>query len=75
MRVKDGGHDVPELVVHRRFEKSLSNFSRLYRPLVDSWALYDNSGDNPQMIVFEESGRLKILDPDLFNIIMKDKEK
>ena len=55
-RVAQGGHDVPEEVVRRRFHVGLRNFEELYRPLVSSWVLYDNagpmhvllsSGDNP----------------------------
>jgi predicted ABC-type ATPase len=53
-RVEQGGHDVPESVVRRRFAKSLSNFAKLYRPLVDRWAVYDNSGTRPLLI--EEGG-------------------
>jgi len=70
-RVKNGGHDVPELVVHRRFDKSLLHFFKYYQPLVDSWALYDNSGEKPQMIALEESGRIEILNHDLFNIVSR----
>jgi predicted ABC-type ATPase len=43
MRVKLGGHDVPEADVRRRFERSLFNFMTLYMPLADSWHLFDNS--------------------------------
>ncbi len=74
-RVESGGHDVPELVVRRRFNKSLRNFFKYYQPLVDSWAIYDNSGNKPQMIAFEESGRLEILNADLFDALLKYKEK
>jgi predicted ABC-type ATPase len=42
-RVKAGGHDVPEVVIRRRFWRSLVNFDRLYRPIVTSWRLYDGS--------------------------------
>lgn len=54
-RVREGGHDVPEAVIRRRFDAGLRNFERLYRPLVDRWALYDNSGRTPRLL--EESGR------------------
>ena len=74
-RVKSGGHDVPELVVRRRFNKSLTNFFKHYQPLVDSWVIYDNSGEKPQMIVFEELGRLKIIDSILFDTLVKNKGK
>ena len=43
-RVSEGGHHVPDDVVRRRFHAGLRNFERIYRGLVDEWALYDNSG-------------------------------
>ena len=49
-RVAQGGHDVPEDVIRRRFTVGLRNFERLYRALVDSWILYENSGPVPQPI-------------------------
>ena len=49
-RVAQGGHDVPEAVVRRRFEAGARNFLELYRGLVSSWALYDNSGPAPRLI-------------------------
>ena len=49
-RVKQGGHDVPQSDVLRRFERGWKNFCTFYRPLADSWAVYDNSGKGPQLI-------------------------
>lgn len=49
-RVAQGGHDVPEAVVRRRFEAGLRYFDSIYRDLVDSWALYDNSGRAPKLL-------------------------
>ena len=46
-RVAAGGHNVPEDVIRRRFDAGLRNFSQVYKPLVDEWVLYDNSGDEP----------------------------
>jgi len=74
-RVKSGGHDVPEAVVRRRFKRSLPNFFRYYQTLVDSWAIFDNSMNEPKMIAFKESDRLEILDSDLFDVILKYREK
>jgi len=42
-RVKRGGHDVPEVVVRRRFAAGLANLFSLYLGVVDSWDVYDNS--------------------------------
>ena len=53
-RVAEGGHNVPEPVIYRRFHAGWSNFEFIYRDLVDEWALYDNSGEDP---VFLAEGR------------------
>ena len=51
IRVKQGGHNVPEEVIRRRFEHGIKNFGR-YKLLVDSWQLYDNS-DIPTILIAE----------------------
>ncbi len=43
-RVRQGGHDVPEQVIRRRYEAGWRNFNRVYKRLVDHWFLYDNAG-------------------------------
>ena len=42
MRVRQGGHNIPEEVIRHRFAHGIANFER-YKMLVDSWQLYDNS--------------------------------
>lgn len=39
-----GRHDIPKVVIRRRFASGFANFSLHYRAAVDAWALYDNSG-------------------------------
>ena len=73
-RVAQGGHNVPENVVRRRFYRGLPNFLQIYRPLMDFWALFDNSTDSPSMIAFERSRKLKIIDRNAFSIIADDME-
>jgi len=70
-RVRLGGHHIPDSVVRRRFDKGLPNFFHLYKPLLNSWALFDNSGNTPRLIAFEEAEKLQILDPDLFDRLSK----
>jgi predicted ABC-type ATPase len=53
-RVRQGGHDVPEVVIRRRFSAGLRNFKQLYAPKVDAWALYDNAGSNPLLLDWSE---------------------
>lgn len=71
IRVRNGGHSIPESVVRRRFVRSLRNFYNYYQPLVDSWAILDNSGETPTMIAFEELGKLIVLDPDVFSLLLR----
>ena len=49
-RVREGGHDIPEPVIRRRFEAGVHNFETIYKAVVDEWALYDNSGSEPALI-------------------------
>jgi predicted ABC-type ATPase len=46
-RVAAGGHNVPEDVIRRRFDAGREHFESRYKPLVDEWVLYDNSGEEP----------------------------
>ena len=61
-RVRRGGHKIPEYVVRRRFDRGLNNLVQLYRPLADSWAIFDNSQNIPRLIAFKDKGKLKLKD-------------
>ena len=74
-RVRRGGHNVPEDVVRRRFNRSLPNLFRLYRPLLDSWAVFDNSTAIPNMVACEKSGVLKIVSSELFALLSHNLEE
>jgi predicted ABC-type ATPase len=50
VRVRQGGHDVPEDVIRRRYEAGWRNFQQIYKGLVDTWVLYDNSGEPPLLV-------------------------
>ncbi len=45
-RVRQGGHNIPEAVIRRRFAAGRANLAR-YCALVDVWDVYDNSGPAP----------------------------
>jgi len=69
-RVLEGGHDVPDVVVRRRFDRSIRNFLLYYRPLGDSWMLFDNSGATPAIVAFEKKGSLHIMNEELYNTLV-----
>ena len=54
LRVAQGGHNVPEHVIRRRYDRSWENFQQIYKHLADSWTMFDNSGKLP--VIIEESG-------------------
>jgi len=43
VRVKKGGHNIPEEVVRRRYIKGISNLFKLFMPICDAWIVADNS--------------------------------
>ncbi len=50
-RVRLGGHSVPVPVIHRRYQRGIDNFFRLYRATSDKWWFFDNSGSKgPRLI-------------------------
>ncbi len=70
-RVRQGGHDVPEADILRRFGAGLANFFRLYCPIADAWYLYDGSRNPPMLIARDEDGQPTVEHPELFSTIMK----
>jgi predicted ABC-type ATPase len=51
-RVRVGGHDVPEAIIKRRYERGRQNFFSLFQPLADSWQVYNASTLVPQRVAF-----------------------
>jgi predicted ABC-type ATPase len=68
-RVRQGGHNVPEPVIRRRFESGIRNLFTLYRPRLDSFWLYDASGLPPAIVAHEKGGELQLFNSDLFRKI------
>jgi predicted ABC-type ATPase len=70
-RVRQGGHNVPEADIRRRFDAGLRNLFRLYRPILDQWELYDASKFPPRLIASEENSVMKHKQKALFRRIEK----
>ncbi len=50
IRVSQGGHNIPEHVIRRRFKAGLDNFRNLYSEAVDSWVVYDSFVHPPKVL-------------------------
>ncbi len=50
LRVKQGGHHVPEGDVRRRFVRGWRNFDTVYKGIVNGWTIFDNTGETLKLI-------------------------
>ena len=55
----------------RRFFKTIQNFIDLYRPLMDTWKLYDNDLPSPRLLAVEKLGRLVVRDQRQWSVILE----
>jgi predicted ABC-type ATPase len=67
-RVRAGGHHIPDETIRRRYPRSVRNFLELYRPVVTTWQVYDNSNGRPRLIAFNNSYFDTILDQDVWDL-------
>ncbi|MGM0532413.1 MAG: zeta toxin family protein [Bacteroidota bacterium] len=49
-RVAEGGHDIPEKVIRRRYYSGIKNLFDLYMPACDYWMITNNSTPNLELI-------------------------
>jgi len=69
-RVFEGGHNIPENDVRRRFDRSMKNFLVYYRQLADTWSLFDNSRPIPDVIAFEKQNTLRIIKAEVYKSLV-----
>lgn len=53
-RVASGGHNIPQDIIRRRYQRGRDNFLDLYSPLSDYWIVYNNS-QSPIQVVAEKT--------------------
>jgi predicted ABC-type ATPase len=54
-RVRQGGIDIPEEVIRRRFTSGLRNFDRYYREYADAWITYNTLDEPPRLLELGEN--------------------
>ena len=59
-RVRDGGHNIPESVIRRKYKNGLTNFFDIFAPLVNDWMFIDNSGRPYELIAEHKERSTKI---------------
>ncbi|MBY0460023.1 MAG: zeta toxin family protein, partial [Gemmataceae bacterium] len=70
-RVRAGGHHVPDDTIRRRYGRSVRNFLTLYRPVVTTWQVYDNTGSTRRLIAFNNSFFDTVLDPERWDVFQR----
>ena len=72
VRVKMGGHNIPDEDVKRRYVRSKNNFWNIYKNEVDEWGLYYNGEVAYIKVAQGVNGHIDILDKDLYDNFVKD---
>ncbi|MEO1526558.1 MAG: AAA family ATPase [Planctomycetota bacterium] len=68
-RVKQGGHNIPEETIRRRYRQGIANFAKLYAPIVDSWIVFGGADSPPVEIMRFEEGEMLIADDKRFELL------
>ena len=73
-RVRQGGHNIPDDVIRRRYDGGLRNFFQLYSPVVDTWRMFDNSNRNGYELIAQKLPNIKLYveNPAIWNSLVKE---
>jgi predicted ABC-type ATPase len=58
-----------ENIIERRYFGGISNLLNLYIPLVDSWRIYDNEGNTPELIASGDFNGIRVVNEDIYRRI------
>ena len=70
-RVSEGGHNIPEDVIRRRYIAGIKNLFNIYSHIVDRWILVDNNTSKSVIFAEAEDGINKIYDFEKYKLIME----
>ena len=69
-RVSKGGHDIPQDIIKRRYTAGINNLFKLFMPIVDYWAIFDNSETPRKKIAIGgKNADIEICNPGLYEIM------
>jgi len=71
-RVQDGGHDIPDDAIYRRYPRIMYNLINIYLPLCDKVSGYDNSNPEPILIFEQDEKGDDILNNDIYQRILRN---
>jgi predicted ABC-type ATPase len=75
-RVKEGGHNIPNDIIERRYLKGIKNLFDIYLEIVDGALIFDNSYGKHELIAQKfENEKTTVLDTEKFNRLKKYYDK
>jgi len=72
MRVSEGGHNIPEETIKKRYKMGIKNLIKMYIPVCDYWIVVNNS-ESPFQLIAEglNNNGIEINDQVIWNQINK----
>lgn len=74
-RAENGGHDIPDDTICRRYPRVIHNFVNIYIPLCDKVVCYNNSGLKPVPVFGNDDKGSRIFNQDLYEIILRQSDE
>lgn len=68
-RVRNGGHNIPEEDIRRRFKRGIYNLIHLYMPICDNVLVYNNMRTPAQLVARKQdrSGGINVIEQEMWN--------
>jgi predicted ABC-type ATPase len=70
-RVQEGGHDIPDEAIFRRYPRIMNNLINTYIPLCDNVTCYDNSHPEPVPIFEQDKNGSRIIGNEIYHKILR----
>lgn len=74
VRVHEGGHNIPEDVIRRRYQRGIENLFKLYLPLVSDAYIYDGSQLPPELAWESIAGTGRDINGPIWNTIQQSRK-
>lgn len=72
-RVSNGGHDIPEEDIRRRFTRGIYNLINLYMPICDSVLVYNNMRTPAQLVATKktQTGAIDVIESEMWKQLIQ----
>jgi len=72
-RVLEGGHNIDNETIKRRYYRGIKNLFEIYLPIVDEVMIFDNSLESPDLIAIKSKEKeINVFNVSKFNSLKKN---